>query len=434
MYKNLEMDAQQDRRPLAGVRVVDFATVLMGPLATQILGDYGADILKVEPPQGDVVRHAGVSRTPGMGSMHIGMGRNKRSIVLDIKQPDGKNALLDMCRAADVFIHNVRPDAMRRAGLDYEALRAVNPRIIYVALVGFGEGGCYANRPAFDDIIQGAAGVAGLFLDAGHAEPAFIPWNVADRITGITAVHAVLAALLMQTRTGEGQAIEVPMFETIVHHVLGDHLAGQAFDPPEGDAGYARLLTPGRKPYPTADGFIVVTPYNDKQFAALFEILELPQEVRQQPIFRTMEARQQNWPSIYALLAKAFSGRTSAAWVEMCTQAEVPCTEVRFVSGLLSDPHLQQVGLFQISEHPTEGLVRQIRPTTRWSTADVSIRLHAPRLGENSVEILREIGYSEHQIAAMVVSGATALGDTSCAKHVVTPKVTLIKESNITSN
>lgn len=366
-----------------------------------------------------------------MGSMHIGMGRNKRSIVLDIKRCDGKKALLDLCRTADVFIHNVRPDAMRRAGLDYEALRAVNPRIIYVALVGFGEGGCYANRPAFDDIIQGAAGVAGLFLDAGHAEPAFIPWNVADRITGITAVHAVLAALLLQARTGGGQAIEVPMFETIVHHVLGDHLTGLTFDPPVGTAGYARLLTPGRKPYPTADGFIVVTPYNDKQFAALFDILELPREVRQQPIFRTMEARQQNWPSIYELLAKAFTGRNSAEWVRLCTQAEVPCTEVRSVSGLVNDPHLRQVGLFQVSEHPTEGVVREIRPTTRWSTADVSIRRHAPRLGENSAEILKEIGYGESQIAAMVESGATALSDPACAKQAATATVT--EMSSVTS-
>jgi crotonobetainyl-CoA:carnitine CoA-transferase CaiB-like acyl-CoA transferase len=226
-------------------------------------------------------------------------------------------------------------------------------------------------------------------------------------MTGITAVHAALAALLLRARTGEGQAVEVPMFETIVQLVMGDHMGGLTFDPPQGPAGYARLLSPGRKPYPTADGFIVVTPYNDKQFSALFDLLELPADVREQPMFRTMEQRQKNWPSIYAAFSQAFTGRKSDEWVKLCHAAEIPCTPVRTVSQLLDDPHLRDVGLFETSEHPAMGTIRQTRPSTRWSTADVSIRRHAPMMGEHSAEILREIGYSDARIDELIRSGAT---------------------------
>jgi crotonobetainyl-CoA:carnitine CoA-transferase CaiB-like acyl-CoA transferase len=406
-----------DRRPMAGIRIIDMTTVLMGPLATQILGDYGADVVKVEPPEGDVARHAGASRNAGMGALYMATGRNKRSVVIDIKQPEGKAALLDLCRTADIFIHNVRPDAMRRACLDYESLRVVNPNIIYLALVGFGEEGRYANRPAFDDIIQGAAGVAGLFLGSGHSEPVFVPWNVADRMTGLTAAHAVLAALLLRARTGEGQAIEVPMFETIVQMVLGDHLSGQAFEPALGNAGYGRLLAPGRKPYRTADGFIVATPYNDKHFAALFDVLDLPDDMRSNPMFSSMEARQRHWPQIYQSLAPAFANKTSEQWVRIFDEAEIPCTVVRSVSDLINDQHLNDVALFELSEHPTEGTIRQVRPSTRWSTADVSIRRPPPNVGEHSVEVLREIGYADSHITAMAQSGATRDGRAGPKSH-----------------
>ncbi len=398
------------RSPMSGYKVIDMATVLMGPLATQIFGDYGADVIKVEPPEGDVMRHAGAKRSHAMGSMYLTTGRNKRSVVLDIKKPEGKKALLRLCETADVFIHNVRPEAMRRAGLDYESIRAVNPSIVYVSLVGFGEGGRYANRPAFDDIIQAASGVCSLFQRSGHEEPPFIPWNVADRMTGITAAHATLAALLLRTHTGQGQAVEVPMFETVTQMVLGDHMGGMAFVPQAGESGYARLLTPGRKPYKTLDGHFVITPYTDNQFGALLGAIGREVEMKTNPILRDPQTRQLHWPEIYELLAGVMVTKTNAEWLEICTQNGVPCTPVRTLEDLVGDPHLNDVGMFCESNHPTEGRIRELRPSTRWSNADVSIRKHAPFIGEHSVEVLREAGLDEETISSMIASGATLDG------------------------
>ena len=404
------MTAPRTPAPLAGFRIVDMSTVLMGPVATQVLGDYGADVIKVEPPEGDVMRHAGAARTPRMGAMYLANGRNKRSIVLDIKKPAGKEALFAFCRSADVFIHNVRPAAMQRAGLGYEDLRALNPSIVYVALVGYSELGPYANQPAFDDIIQAGAGVSGLFVRAGHSEPVFVPMTMADRITGLTAAHATLAALLMRERTGIGQSIEVPMFETLVQTVLGDHLNGKAFTPPIGDSGYSRLLTPYRRPYKTLDGYIAATPYNDKQFRAFYAAIGRADEIDSNPLLGSQSARASNYHATYAQLAEIIATKTTDEWLTLCRANEVPCTRVNSIDDLLSDPHLEAVGFFQPTDHPTEGRIVQMRPSTRWSTADVSIRRHAPRIGEQSVELLAEAGFDADQIEAMLVGGVTVDG------------------------
>lgn len=396
--------------PLHGIRVVDMSTVLMGPVATQILGDYGADIVKVDPPEGDVGRYAGTARHGGMGSLHLATGRNKRSIVLDIKHPEGREVLLSLCRGADVFIHNVRPEAMRRARLDADQLLAVNPRLVYVSLVGFGQDGPYAGRPAFDDIIQGASGIADLFARTNGGQPQFIPWNVADRITGVTAAHATLAALLMRARTGAGQAIEVPMYETVVQMVLGDHMAGMTYQPRAGEPGYQRLLAKGRRPYRTADGHLVATPYTDRQFDALFRAVGRPDEMASNPMLRNAQVRGQNWPAIYVLLGEIFLTRSTADWLQVCGEGEIPCTPVRALEDLPGDPHLQAVGLFQKTQHPSEGAILQMRPTSRFSAADVSIRRPAPRIGEHSIEVLREIGLSGEAIERLLADGVTRAG------------------------
>ena len=393
-------------RPLDGVRVVDMTTVLMGPLATQILGDYGADVIKVEPPEGDVMRHAGEGKHAQMGPMYLSTGRNKRSLVLDIKQPEGKAALLKLVATADLFIHNVRPAAMHRAGLGYDELKAVNPSIVYVSLVGFGQDGPYAARPAFDDIIQAACGVAGLFTRAGHDEPAFIPANWCDRMTGQAAAHAVMAALFMRERTGQGQAIEVPMFETLVQMVLGDHLNGAAFVPQHGPTGYGRLLNVHRKPFRTQDGFIALTPYSDKHFRAFFAAIGQEARFADDARINSHAARARHYDVAYGLLAEVLTERSTDDWLALCKAIEVPAQRFNTLEDLLADEHLQQVGFFETAAHPSEGEIVQMRPAARWSGADLSMRRLPPAVGQDSVAVLGELGYSAAQIEAMLASGA----------------------------
>lgn len=416
--KNMSTDVNDRKGPLQGIRVIDMATILMGPVATQILGDYGADVIKVEPPEGDVSRYAGVGRNPMMGSMYLASGRNKRCIVLDVKAEQGKAALLKLCEGADLFIHNVRPQAMARLGLTYADLRRVNPSIVYVSLVGFGEEGPYANRPAFDDVIQAAAGVSGLFMRAGGDAPGLVPANLVDRMTGMTAAHAAIAALFMRERTGIGQEVQVPMYETFVQTLLGDHLAGEAFIPPVAGMGYSRILNPFRKPFKTADGHVVATPYNNKQYHALFKALDRLAEYEAHPILSKPEARAANYEQTYEYLATVFLEKSTAEWVRLCQQAEVPCSEVKTLERLLDDPHLEAVGFFQESVHPTEGRIREMRPSTTWSAADVSIRTPAPRMGQHTVEVLREAGLSQDHIEGML-RNKSAMADTVDAPSVV---------------
>lgn len=410
----------QAPKPLQNIRVIDMATVLMGPVATQILGDYGADVIKVEPPEGDVMRHAGDARHPRMGPMYLATGRNKRSVVLDIKQPEGRRALLKLCETADLFIHNVRPAAMRRAGLSYEDLKAVNPSIVYVSLVGFGQDGPYAERPAFDDIIQAASGLAGLFVRAGYDEPAFVPANLCDRMTGLAAAHAAIAALFLRERTGEGQAVEVPMFETLVQTILGDHLNGEAFVPPIESAGYSRLLNAYRRPFRTSNGHIAVTPYNDKQFRAFFAAIGREADFDADARINTHAARARHYDVAYALLAEILRSRSTADWLALCNEHEIPCQQVNTIEDLLQDPHLRSVGFFQQVEHPSEGSILQMRHAARWSSADIAVRRLPPRVGEDSVEVLQEAGFGEAEIAALLACGATVQpppADASAANH-----------------
>jgi len=394
-------------KPLEGVRVIDMSTVLMGPVATQVLGDYGADVIKIEPPEGDVARHAGSARNAQMGALYMTSGRNKRSVVLDIKKPEGKQALLRLCETADLFIHNVRPAAMRRAGLSYQELCAVKSDIIYVALVGFGQDGPYAGRPAFDDIIQAASGLSGLFMRAGYDAPTFVPANLCDRMTGLAAAHAAIAALYMRERTGQGQSVEIPMFETLVQTILGDHINGLAFVPPTDSSGYNRLLNAARRPFRTRDGYLAATPYNDKQFRALFMAIGRAADFDADPVLNKHAARVRNYGYVYAQLTEIFASRSTDEWLALCGEYQVPCQRVNTLEDLLNDPHLRAIGFFQEVEHPTEGRMLQMRPAARWSHADVGFDRHPPRIGEHSVEVLQQAGFSADDIAALLDAGVT---------------------------
>jgi crotonobetainyl-CoA:carnitine CoA-transferase CaiB-like acyl-CoA transferase len=392
--------------PLSGVRILDLTTVVMGPFATQLLAELGADVIKVEAHEGDNMRHPGPMKNPGMGYMFLNLNRGKRSIVLDLKKPEGREALMRLIPGADVLIYNVRPQAMARLRLSYEEVSAVNPRIIYVGTYGYSQRGPYAAKAAYDDLIQGGTAIPWLVLQTGAKAPNYAPVNLADRVTGLHAVYAVTAALFQRERSGLGQSVEVPMFESLAHFVLGDHSAGLTFDPPAGDSGYARLLA--RRPYPTSDGHLCVLVYNDKQWKSFTDAIGRP-EIMQDPRFATQASRAGNISAIYAFLAELFLTRTTSEWIEMLEKADIPVTRLNSVEDLVTDPHLGATGFFTMEAHPSEGTVRTMRTPTDWSGSQPGAQAPAPRLGEHSAEVLREAGYSDAEIADLARKGVTKL-------------------------
>jgi crotonobetainyl-CoA:carnitine CoA-transferase CaiB-like acyl-CoA transferase len=396
--------------PLAGVRIIDLTSVMMGPYATMILGDYGADVIKVESPDGDVMRHAAPMRHPAMGAMYLQGNRNKRSIVLDLKKPGGRSAVLRLAATADVFVHNVRPAAMARLQLGADDLLAINPRLVYASLHGFGEAGPYAGRPAYDDLIQGLTALPAL-TGRITGEPRYSPATMADRIVGLNAVHAILAALFHVARSGEGQAIEIPMFETMAQFVLGDHMSGRSFEPPIGPSGYSRLLSPDRRPYQTSDGYICALVYSDKQWNAFFAKIGLADKTDRDPRLNSISARTRNYDFVYDWFAQMMKTRTTAEWMGFFADADIPHAPLHDLDSLIDDPHLAAVGLIQPLEHPTEGMLRVAGPAATWSKTPPSIRSYPPRLGEHGREILHEVGVSDAEIAALVEEGALIAPD-----------------------
>lgn len=391
--------------PLAGIRIIDLTSVMMGPFATMILADYGADVVKVESPEGDIVRAIPPMRNAGMGAMFLQGNRNKRSIALDLKNAAGREALLRLAATADVFVHNVRPAAMARLKLGAEDLLALNPRLVYASLHGFGEQGPYAGRPAYDDLIQGLTALPALTGQI-TGEPRYAPSTLADRIVGLNATHAILAALLHRDRTGEGQAIEIPMFETMAQFVLGDHMSGRTFAPALGPPGYSRLMTPHRRPYRTRDGHVCVLIYTDTHWSSFFHALggDFPQA--SDPRFRSLSARVDNYDHVYKWLGELLGTRTSAEWLALFEAADIPCGPMHDLDALIDDPHLAAVGLLQTMDHPTEGELRIVGPTTTWTRTPPSIDAPAPRLGEHGDEILREAGFDRADIERLRRDGA----------------------------
>jgi crotonobetainyl-CoA:carnitine CoA-transferase CaiB-like acyl-CoA transferase len=395
--------------PLHGVRIVDMTAVMMGPYATQILADYGADVIKIEPPEGDIMRLAGPMRSPGMGAMSLHANRNKRSIVLDVKKEAGRRALLRLCANADVFITNNRPASMLRLGLGDAELRAANPRLVRVGLIGYGEGGPYAGRPAYDDLIQGISGVPGLFARVSGQEPRYVPLTMADRIVGLNAVHVVLAAIIERDRSGEGQAVELAMFETVAQFVLGDHMGGRTFVPPLGEPGYSRLMVADRRPYQTSDGYVCVLVYTDKQWTAFIRASGRA-DLAHDPRLKDHATRARHYGPVYAMLAEIIRTRPTAEWVRLLQAADIPCVPMHDLDGLIDDEHLNAAGFFVDMEHPTEGTIRLTGIPSRWSRSAPRVRRHPPRVGEHSVEVLREAGFSAEDVARMCAEGAVVDG------------------------
>ncbi len=385
--------------PLAGVRVLDLTSVVLGPLATQILGDYGADIIKVESPEGDLIRTAGVSLHRGMSSNFMSVNRNKRSLAVDLKTEEGQVILKRLVPGADVFVHNMRVSAIERLGFGYHAMAAIKPDIVYCAATAFGQDGPDRDKPAFDDVIQAACGLASL-NGLGHEAPHYTPTLVADKTAGMALVNAVLAALFHHQRTGQGQYVEVPMFETMVSFMLCEHIGGLGFVPSPAKAGYPRVLAKGRKPVPTRDGYAVILPYTAEHWVE-FLTAGGRADLAEKYSVRDRALRNANIASLYDEMPEMTLKRTTAEWMELCEKLDIPATRIYSLDELPQHPQLQAVELFRTADHPSEGTVRYVKPPTRFASTPASVRSLAPRLGEHTIEILREARYSEAEIGSL---------------------------------
>jgi crotonobetainyl-CoA:carnitine CoA-transferase CaiB-like acyl-CoA transferase len=394
--------------PLSGVRVVDCTTVVLGPWAAQQLGDLGADVIKVEPPEGDTTRQLGPMRNPDMGAFYLAVNRNKRSIVLDLKQEAARRVLVRLAERADVLIHNYRPQAARRLGLSYEMFRAVNPRLVYVGTYGFRAAGPYGNKPAYDDIIQAASGLASL-QSSIMGEPRYVPTIVADKTSSMTLLANVLAALYHQARTGEGQEVEVPMFESMAAWVMVEHLYGETFVPATDTPGYKRILNRYRRPFKTKDGYLAILPYSDQNWRDFFTLAGR-QDLLDDPRFRTFATRLRHIEVLYGELNDIAPTRTNAEWLAELDRLNIPAMIVNSLESLLHDPQLEATGFWQTVEHPSEGTLRLPGIPATYSKTPGTIRRLPPRLGEHSLDILREFGVEQSEIDALLASGATRTG------------------------
>ena len=387
----------QPSGPLAGIKVLDLTSVLYGPYASQTLGDWGAEVIKIEPLTGDTWRYSGQFRNRGMTGQFMAVNRNKRSLALDLKHPDGKSVLQRLIATADVLLTNIRPAALARLGFGYESCQQINPRLVYAAATGFGQDGPWAARPAFDEVIQASSGFASAM--GSDDEPAFVPSLVADKICGLTLVGAVSAALVHRERTGKGQMVEVPMLETITAFNSIEMLGGHAFDPPIGPAGYKRMKE--RRPVRTKDGWLTMLPYSGDNWCIFFEAVGHPECIERFAV-KDSVARAQNIDQIYNKMAEIAITRTTAEWEELLLRIDVPHAAFAKITEIAEQPHLKAVGMIATLDHPSEGKIRQARPSARFSDTPAEIHRMPPRLGEHSRAILREAGFTEEDVASMI--------------------------------
>ena len=382
--------------PLAGIRVIDITTVVLGPFCSQTLGDMGADVIKVEPPDGDSTRLIGPSRTPGMGSYFANLNRNKRSLVLDLKRPAAQAAILRLAETADVFVHNMRIGAAQRLGLDYAAVSARNPKLIYACASGFRKGSSLQEYPAYDDLIQGVSGIASLNAGADGA-PRYFPTVVVDKLTGMSLASLIGMALFHRERTGEGQEIHLPMMETILSFTLVEHLWHGTLGEPEKGLGYPRMLTPHRRPYQTKDGYISVIAHSNAQWGKLFKAMGVA-ELIDDPRFNSVQARSAHIDALYATLTEGMKHRTTDAWLAELRQADIPCGKANNMNDLFADPYLIETGYFEPYNHPAEGAVVLPAIPARLSKTPANVHRPWPLLGQHTHQILAEAGYSAEEI------------------------------------
>ena len=395
--------------PLKGLKIIELTSVVLGPWAAQILADMGAEVIKVEAPFGDSNRQLGASRNPNMAALYLSNNRNKRSLVLDLKQASARDALLAIIKDSDVFLHNNRPQVMTKLKLEYSDVKSVNENIIYCGTYGYSKDGPYGEKGALDDSIQAASGIAAL-NELVLGEPRYLPTVVADKTTAITVVYSILAALFHRERTGHGQAVEVPMFETMVSFVMAEHIWGEVFEPPLGKAGYTRLMSHHRKPYKTKDGYIAVLPYMNNHWKTFCEKAGR-QDLIDDDRFKNLSSRVENIDDTYAETGKILSTKTTQEWLDIFADTKVPVIVVNSLDDLFTDPHLEAVGFWQDFDHPTEGKLKMPGFPAKFSETPATIRKHAPNFGEHSIEILAEAGIDEETINEMIESKATLVAD-----------------------
>lgn len=372
-------------RPLAGLKIIDLTTVLMGPLATQVLANLGADVIKVDPPEGDTVRHLGPMRNPGMGADLLHVNRNKRSVVLDLKQPADRRSLLRLVQDADASVNNVRPAAMARLQADYAAIAAANPSIVHLSLVGCGQDGPYAVKAAYDDVIQAACAIPSLIADVGDGVPRCVPLAIVDRVVGQAAATAMLAAVAHRLKTGEGQSVEIRMFETMVPYVMSEHMSGLTHIPSNGEPGYRRLLAPSRQAHATQDGHVCTMLYTTRHWNDFFALAGQPNRCGNDARMRSITDRTRHIDALYAEVGEVLKARTTDHWLDVLGRADIPVMRLHTLTSIMED---RSVDFFRVVEHPSEGRIVEMAPMGRWSRTPLARPRPAPRLGEHSEEVL----------------------------------------------
>jgi crotonobetainyl-CoA:carnitine CoA-transferase CaiB-like acyl-CoA transferase len=392
---------------LRGTRVLDLTTVLLGPYATQILGDFGADVIKVESPAGDLLRYADSARSAGMSAAYLNCNRNKRSIALDLTKPGGMQSLRRLIETADVFVHNMRPKTARKLGIAYEEVRRCREDIVYCYACGFGQEGRLADEPAYDDVMQAVSGLAYLNAEP-DGEPRYMPNTVCDKVGGLHLAIAILAGLASRNQSGAGVCIEAPMFESMVSFLFVELLAGRTFEPPLGGIGYHRLTTPFRRPFRTKDGYASIIPYSAAHWQRFLKLVGRPDLIDDENVTDPRK-RSRNIESLYRLIAEVAPRHTTAEWLRLLRDEGIPCGEVNRAEDLLKHPHLEDVGLFGAVEHPTEGPVLSIRSPFTVEDGERGEDRQAPRLGGQGREILREAGFAAADIDRLERSGALRL-------------------------
>jgi crotonobetainyl-CoA:carnitine CoA-transferase CaiB-like acyl-CoA transferase len=408
--EDFHMSGQVAKGPLDGIRVLDLTSVIMGPLATHILADLGADVIKVESPQGDLLRRYLPLRNQGMSGCFLHLHRNKRSICLDLKSDEGRGVLDRLITKADVFVHTMRLKTIERLGYSYERIRGLNSDVIYCGAFGFGSGGPYSDKAAYDDLIQAGSGMAALCAVV-QGKPAYVPSVICDKLAGQAIAYSILARLFHRARGGGGQAIEVPMFEASVEFNLIEHFGGFAFEPELGQPGFWRVLNKQRKPYHTKDGDICILPYSDKNWQDFYKFTGR-NEFRDDLRFQRLSNRTLYIDILYRMIEEEALKRTTAEWVEFCDRVSIPCMPVISLQELPDDPHIKAVGLFETAEHPTEGRYRVLRRPVSFSNAPFQLTRHAPQRGEHTTEILAESGFSSEQIRKIHEINVAALAKT----------------------